>query len=64
MEVKCGKKIKKIDANTGKILASYDSIVAACKDNNLVDNQRIGVSKCCRGINKTAFGFKWEYSKD
>jgi hypothetical protein len=54
---------KKIDIDTGEELAVYDSIVEACRENNLDGNKRIAVSKCCRGVNKTAFGYKWEYAK-
>lgn len=63
MEQKCGVKVRKIDIDTDEELGVYDSIVEACRENNLDGNQRIGISKCCRGINKTAFGFKWEYVK-
>lgn len=58
-----GKKIRKLDAETKVELAVYDSIVEACKENNLDGNKRIAVSKCCRGINKTAFGYIWQYIK-
>ncbi|QKF93807.1 HNH endonuclease with NUMOD4 motif [Fadolivirus algeromassiliense] len=58
-----GKKIRKLDIDTEEELAVYDSIIEACNENNLDGNKRIGVSKCCRGINKTAFGYKWEYVK-
>ena len=63
MEQKCGVKVKKMDINTGTELAVYDSIVEACRINNLDGNKRIAVSKCCRGVNKSAFGYKWEYVK-
>lgn len=63
MEQKCGVKVRKLDIDTGEELAVYDSIVEACRENNLDGNKRIAVSKCCRGINKTAFGYIWKYVK-
>lgn len=61
MKAKCGVKIRQLDLETGDEIAIFNSIMEACEKNNLDGNKRIGVSKCCRGINKTAFGYKWEY---
>lgn len=53
-----GKKVAKIDMETGKILMVYNSASEAARLNNM-NNESI--SKCCRGERKTSGGFKWQY---
>lgn len=56
------KRVLKIDPKTDIILGKYDSMKDAAKsiDVNNVDNIVSGISKCCKGIRKTAHGFFWE----
>lgn len=53
-----GKKVAKIDMETGEILMVYNSASEAARLNNM-NNESI--SKCCRGERKTSGGFKWQY---
>lgn len=53
------KPVIKIDAKTGKTIKEYDSIKQASDVNNITD---INISRVCRGIRKTAGGFKWAYN--
>jgi len=56
---KHSKAVNKIDPKTNIILASFKSLTEAAANTNLA--KIYGISRCCRGISKTSFGFKWEY---
>lgn len=54
------KKINQIDANTGEIIHTFNSI----KEANMCLNkgkESGGISSCLRGITKKSCGYKWEY---
>ena len=54
------KPIKQIDQKTGKIIKIFESIASA--QYYFTPNKRTGnISNAVRGINKTAYGYKWEY---
>ena len=52
------KKVAKIDIKTNEILATYDSIALAARENQC---DASGISKVCRGIRNTTKGYKWKY---
>lgn len=52
------RKVAKIDKDTNEILAVYDSIALASRENKC-DNS--GISKVCNGKRKICGGFKWQY---
>ena len=52
------RQVAKIDKNTNEILAIYDSIALAARENNC-DNS--GISKVCNGKRNICGGFKWKY---
>ena len=52
------RKVAKIDKDTNEILAIYDSIALASRENSC-DNSAI--SKVCRGKRSLCGGFKWKY---
>lgn len=52
------RKVAKLDLNTGEVLAIYDTIALAARENNC-DNS--GISKVCRGTRNKAGGFGWKY---
>ena len=52
------KKVAKIDVKTNEILATYDSIALAARENQC---DASGISKVCRGIRNTTKGYKWKY---
>lgn len=52
------RKVAKIDLQTNEILAIYDTIALAARENNC-DNS--GISKVCRGIRTKAGGYGWKY---
>lgn len=52
------KKVAKIDIETNEILATYDSIALAARENEC---DASGISKVCRGIRNTTKGYKWKY---
>lgn len=51
------KPVAKLDAKTEEIIAVYESISEAEKENG---NTR-HISECCKGKRKTCKGFKWKY---
>lgn len=53
----CSKKVKQKDLN-GEELKIFDSISDAAKELGV---NYSGISKCCNGHKKTAFGYKWEF---
>lgn len=55
---KTGHPVAKIDKKTNKIIAIYDTIAAAERDNPK-SNRHIG--SVCKGKRKTAGGYKWQY---
>lgn len=52
------KKVAKIDIKTNEILALYDSIALAARENECDSSC---ISKVCRGIRTTTKGYKWKY---
>lgn len=54
------KDINQIDIKTGKIIATFNSINSASIALNKKDGS--GIGKTLGGKQKTAYGFKWEYS--
>lgn len=51
------KRVIKFDINMNKI-QEYDSLMDAERENNI---NHLHISKCCRGIYKTAGGYIWRY---
>ena len=45
----------------GKYIQTYNSIKDACIDNN-IKNDGCCISACCKGLQLTAYGYKWEYA--
>ena len=54
-----GHPVAKIDKYTDEIIAVYETIAEAEKENPKANRQHI--SKVCKGKRKTAGGYKWEY---
>lgn len=52
------KAVRMLDKNNNKLLAVFDSMITAEEQKGVSASQISGV---CRGIRKTAGGFKWEY---
>lgn len=61
VEYSHGIKIKQINKDTGRIIKTFKSIQAACKFYNYGVNSHVTISKCCRGVLKSAYKYKWEY---
>ena len=55
-----GKRIKQIDIITGDIIKIFPSAKSASRE---LKCDPSSISKCARknGINKTAYGYRWEY---
>lgn len=53
-----GRPVAKIDKCTNKIIAVYETIAAAEKENPKANNH---ISSVCKGKRKTAGGYKWQY---
>lgn len=58
---KLSKPVLQIDLGTNKIISKYPSTAEADRQLNI--NQG-GISNCCRGKCKTAYGYKWKYEKE
>jgi len=43
----------------GKFKKSFNSILEASKETSI---NRSGINRCCRGVQKTAGGYVWEYA--
>ena len=56
-----GTKIKQIDIETGEVLKVWDKITTAEKELNIPHRSGANIVAVCRGAQKTAYGFKWEY---
>lgn len=52
------RKVAKIDSISNEILATYDTIALAARENNCDSS---AISKVCRGIRKQCGGFIWKY---
>lgn len=57
-----GKPVNQLDKKTGKIIKTFDSIASAERSMNKPDSS--GIRKCCynNGINKSAYGYKWQFA--
>jgi HNH endonuclease/NUMOD1 domain len=54
-----GKKVRQINIETGKVIGEFRSINEACRT---IGKEGSGnISKVCRGIKKTAYGYRWEW---
>jgi hypothetical protein len=62
IEYSCGIKIKQINKDTNEIIKEFKSIQSACRFYNYNTNGHATISKCCRGILKSACGYKWEHA--
>lgn len=58
--VKNSKSVLQLDKETDEIISVYPSMTEAERQLNIYQGT---ISKCCRGINKTAGGFKWFYKE-
>lgn len=52
------RKVVKIDKNTNEILATYDTLALAARENNCDSS---GISKVCKNIRNYCGGYKWRY---
>lgn len=52
-------KVLKISLETNRIVKEYDSISEAAKEIGVKNG--VAISNCCRGVQKTAYGYKWRY---
>ena len=61
-----GKKPKPVrcyDIKTGAFVKEYPSIALAARDVSKTSNARPGIVGACKGVQKSAFGYKWEYAE-
>lgn len=56
----CKKKVVKFTVD-GEKIAEYDSVADAARIEHI---DKSCISKCCRGVRKTAYGHIWEYKED
>ena len=52
------RKVAKIDKQTLQVIAEYDTVALAGRENNI---DASAISKVCRGLRKTTGGFLWKY---
>ena len=59
------KSVKQIDICTGEVIKLFPSMIEAGRyiDENNSEAVSSGISKCCRGIRKTAYGFRWDLAR-
>ena len=51
------KRVRQIDIKSGNVIAEFDTITEAFKKTKISH-----ISSVCRGVRKTAGGYKWEYA--
>lgn len=60
--------VTQIDINTGNIINTYDSLISAARslatDKNKQNTIVTGISKCCKGLRKSSYGYSWKYTED
>ena len=56
-----GKKVAQLDKETKEIIKIYDSMSEAAKIISGNKNNSGSISKVCRGISKTALGYRWKF---
>lgn len=56
------RKVKAYDKKTGEFVKEYPSISQAARElaNDIVVG-RVGITQCCAGRKKSAYGYTWEY---
>lgn len=54
------KKVKCLDAKTGKVVGKYDSLTAAAKSVGRL-SAKAAILNVCNGYQRTAYGYRWEY---
>lgn len=47
-------------SKTGEYLRSFDSLTEAA---DYLNKTPVHISKCCKGIRKTAYGYMWKYEE-
>lgn len=52
--------VEQIDLKTGKVIATFDSFSSAASSLGL--KKATHISEACRGLQETAYGFKWRYA--
>lgn len=55
------RKVKCYDKHTGELVAEYPSVSAASRSTGNAYS-RAAITYCCQGLQKTAYGYKWEYA--
>lgn len=56
------KKVIQIDMKTGNTVNTFDSITNACKSLGIEkEGMCVGIAKCCKGKQSSAYGYKWKY---
>ena len=53
------KKIIQQFTKDGKFIAEFSGILEACRQLNF--KSHVGIVKCCKGTQYTAYGYKWKY---
>lgn len=56
------KKVNMLDKKTRKIIKTFGSLIDAAKYIGV--NKSCHIVSCCKGRLKTAYGYKWEYSRN
>ena len=58
---KPAKRVKRIDVETGEVLAEYPSLADAARFIGKMSAKQL-ITDTCRGYKNTAYGYKWEYA--
>lgn len=56
-----GKAVAQIDLKTNSIVKVFPSVSLAAKSLNNNHGTSGSISKCCRGLRKTLYGYKWQF---
>lgn len=60
--------VEQYDANTGALIKRHESVYAAANAHDASPGARAtlmtAIVNCCKGRQKTAYGFKWKYAKN
>ena len=57
------KKVSCYDIETGDFIKEFDSLTQACHEFKKPSNHGCNIISCCKGKQKTAYGYRWSYEK-
>lgn len=61
-EAAAGKAVDQLSLTTGELLNTYQSCTKAALALGKLKTAKSSIANCCRGLTRTAFGYKWKFT--